>query len=131
VQPVPSVTHKPLRVWPIMPRVFPSQLWGWTCRICDTYAMFYPFPGHAAEAAREHLSTKPHHVPTVCVGQTIGPVHWILLNLHRASQGLPPWHKQTGRPAWVTAAELNAAIDWWNASHSLTPPPALLEQAPA
>ena len=116
----PPRPQRPLRVFP-HPRY--SAHFVWACRICnaDSGHTVYVNPGAAAAAARIHLNTKPHQIAHVHVGQQMSPVHWIVLDLHRASTGLRPWRTRAS-VSFLTAGELNDSIDWWNAWHSLTPP---------
>lgn len=125
MQPTAHRIPRPLRVYP-SPTL--SRFFKWECRICgggSGYTAFFT-PDGAGIDARRHLTTAPHPIATVIVGQEPTLVHWIVLNLHRASQGLVPWHRRMpGSHPIPTAAEVNRAIEWWNAWHSLTPPTAL------
>jgi hypothetical protein len=54
-------------------------------------------------------------MPTVIVGQEIGPEHAVLLDAYRRAHGLAPWiHVTAGTELTLTATEVNQAIDWWN-----------------
>lgn len=116
----PPRPQRPLRVFP-HPRY--PHWFAWECRICreDSGHTVYLNAAAAATGARIHLNIKPHQIAHVHVGQQMSPVHWIVLDLHRASTGLRPWRTRAS-VSFLTVSELNNSIEWWNAWHSLSQP---------
>lgn len=53
---------------------------------------------------------------SVMVGQNLLPEYAVVLDAYRRAQGSPPWLRRPAGPEpFPTAAEVNQAVDWWNA----------------